>query len=182
MQIETYYRNRLIETANTLKSDYMQYILTSAKRNNINPEVLCAIILVEMINRGSWINKWIEKILIKTFPFLLIKKDASLGVSQIKISLATKMMPEYTAKEVLEALMDDKINIDLCAKHIKKFEDTVSDDLNSNYFNQLVNYYIAGKLTISNRPPHFLLYENLIKWSVSQKVFSSLCFKVDLTS
>ena len=87
-------------------------------------------------------------------------------------------MPKTTVKNILVALTDDKINIDLCAKYIKEIEEIVSDTSCSDYLGQLVNYYITGQVFLLNPSPQILLYKKLVRWSVSQQVFLNLIFSI----
>ena len=96
-----------------------KYIINKiAKENDINIKILETIIRLECFYRKRLYYRIMEYILTKYFSFYAIKKDISVGIAQIKISTAQKLLQENPYTFVKE-LHEDSLNIQLCGKYIK---------------------------------------------------------------
>ena len=69
-----------------LLSLYKFEILKFSKKNNINPCLIFYLLCIENLNRGGKIYRKLKKIYCCFFYERAIKKDISVGISQIKIS------------------------------------------------------------------------------------------------
>ena len=108
-----------------------KYIINDiAKENNISYELLAYIIRFEDLYRGALINKILENLVVKFDKNRAIKKDYSIGICQIKISTAQKVLRD-TPFNFIDNLMKEDYNIDLCGKYLKS----------------LINEYNIGKET-----------------------------------
>ena len=65
-----------------------------ARENDINVALLETILRLEIFYRGRLYNKLLENCACKYFSTLAIKKNISVGVAQIKISTAARLLKE----------------------------------------------------------------------------------------
>src|SRR5699024_6752786 len=61
---------------------------------SIDRRELYAVLLLEYVNRGHWLTRWIEKLIVNLFTSIAIRIDLSIGIAQIKISTAKQFYPD----------------------------------------------------------------------------------------
>jgi len=132
--------NNQLDIENEILNAYEYEIIRICHANDINIELLKTIVALEYIYRGQWYNWLSETILCKYFPWLAIKKDISVGLTQIKISTAKEIL-EMAPKKFVNKLMDPEFNMDVCAKFLKKIIDKYKIENKENY--QDIYEYIA---------------------------------------
>lgn len=99
-----------------------------ARENDINVALLETILRLEIFYRGRMYNKLLENCACKYFSTLAIKKNISVGVAQIKISTAARLLKE-NPHSFIKRLCNDDFNIELCAKLLKDIMDQYEDML-----------------------------------------------------
>ena len=86
-----------------------------AKENDINIKLLETTLRLEIFYRGREYNIILEKIICNFFSKIARKKDISVGIAQIKISTAEKLLKEDYPK-FIKKICSDEFNISLCGK------------------------------------------------------------------
>ena len=97
--------------------NYKKLINDMSDKNNIDSEILMTILLIEEFNRGSICHQLQEKFLVSLFPGIVLKKDMSLGLGQIKLSTASRLL-DVSKGEALPLLMNPIKNIEICARYL----------------------------------------------------------------
>jgi len=152
--------NRIIEM-------YKYEIEKYSKQNDLPRNLLTAILLLEIINRGQWYNRLLEIFCCYCFPNLSIKKDISVGVSQIKISTAEKVLKKSPLR-FIKRLINNTYNISVCAKYLKNLINKFEEEKVTNpyYFNIDMYEYIASqylKGTYIPEDKNILIYSALLR-------------------
>ena len=88
-----------------------------AHENEISADLLKTVLLIEYTNRGSWLMRSMEKIVCCLFPAAGVAFDLSVGLAQIKISTAGRLMKCHP-KKVAKLLLNDDENIRICARYL----------------------------------------------------------------
>ena len=104
-----------------------------AEKYNIDPELLKCILSLENYYR---ILEWLG---CKIFKKTSIKHDLSIGLGQIKISTAKKLLKQ-NPKFFIHKLIYDDFNIELSAKYIRYLIDTYNSESISVYSNRNKKY------------------------------------------
>lgn len=110
--------NHQLEIENEIINIYRYEINNISVSNNIPTELLETIVNLEYIYRGRWYNSLCESILCHLFPKFAIRKDISIGLTQIKISTAQKTLKMASTK-FLKKLLEPDFNLEVCAKMLK---------------------------------------------------------------
>lgn len=114
-------------------------------KNNIPNDLLGKIVTLEYIYRGRTYYKVSEHIVCRCFPSLAIKKDISVGITQIRISTAQKILKMAPQKFIVK-LLDFEFNLEVCGRLlgsiVANFESN-KEDCNI-YYNDIYEY-IASK-------------------------------------
>lgn len=154
---------------------YKYLIQSLAEQEGINPELLFGIILIEKINRGYWVTRFVEKFFAKLFPKYLIKKDLSIGISQIKVSTAKIVSPALTDIEIIDALLDDVNCISICSKLIKYYLEIIANITKDNEKTifYLTSLYQTGEM-IENEYQFLFFYNKLLAWCISEELLKQL--------
>ncbi|MDO4313159.1 MAG: hypothetical protein Q4C52_08745 [Eubacteriales bacterium] len=115
---EVYICERQINIKNN-RIEANKYIIDDvAKGNDINIEFLKTILNLECFYRERLYNRFAEVIITRFFSHYAIKRDISVGIAQIKISTAQKILRE-NPHSFVKGICDDEMNIKLCGKYIK---------------------------------------------------------------
>ena len=124
-----------------------KYIIEKvAKENDINVTLLETILRLEIFYRGREYNKLLEKFICQYCSSVAIKKDISVGIGQIKISTAEKVL-RTDAVNFIKQICKDEINIEICGKFLKElikqygYMSEQNEDVYENY--QDIYDYIA---------------------------------------
>lgn len=135
----------------------IQSILNKEK----DPEFLFSIIIVEKMNRGSIF--FLEKLLSRFFPKLILFFDCSIGPSQIKPSTAKKVV-DFDDAKLVKTLINPKNNIEIMCQLIKVYERFCKTN------EEILNYYLTGK---KNPAMNYQLtiYHCLTAWSSKNKLY-----------
>lgn len=169
MNKERIYKNYL-NTAISLSKKNLKTILEASKIG-IDPELLFSIVIIEKMNRGNFSNYIFEKLLSTLAPSIIIKLNASIGLSQIRVRTAKKVLA-ISDKDIVKKLMLPKDNIEIMAKLIKLYIDENIEDKN-NLTRTILNLHITGKKYVS--PNIYLnMYYELVDWSILEKYFSKI--------
>lgn len=164
----SYFQYKVLE--NKKHIDKRLYLIDQyTQRYNLNRSELYGILLLEYVNRGGGITKFLEKIVTLFVPRVAVRLNLSLGIAQIKISTAKKFYPEYNARIIAKKLiMDEEFNIGVCAQII------------NNYYNSpdklytllgLVKEYTTGKRD-SKENISITMYYILLKWIIEENLVS----------
>ena len=102
-----------------------------AKSNDINTKFLETIVKLECFYRKRIYYKFIETLLTRLFSSYAIKKDISVGIAQIKVSTAQKVLRQNPYL-FIKKLCNDQFNIEICGKYIKKLILEYNYELESN--------------------------------------------------
>lgn len=129
---EVYILTRQVDN-DLIETNRNKYLIDDvAKQNDINVDLLTTVLKLELYNRGQLYYRILEKIACTFFKGIAIKKDISVGIGQIKISTAEKVLrknPELFVKD----LADDKLNIEICGAYLKTLIDEYfENELRSN--------------------------------------------------
>ena len=120
---------RKMDIEDSYISLYQNEIQQYSQQYNLNPNLLKSILLLEYINRGSTFISVCEKIVCYIFPRWAIKKDLSVGLGQIKISTASKILKECPIY-FLRKLFDPKFNIQVCSQYLNSLQTEYEDYAN----------------------------------------------------
>lgn len=105
-----------------------------ARENDINVILLETILRLEIFYRGRLYNRVLEKIICRYFSWIAIKKDITVGIAQIKISTAEKVLRE-SSQSFIKKICDDTLNIEICAKLLKNLINQYGDMIERNSYN-----------------------------------------------
>lgn len=147
----------LISIKNPNMIPYHKEIEKSALENNIPLELLETILFLENVYRNSYMNTLIEKIICIFFRPIAIKKDISIGLSQIKISTATQVM-NLSNYEVIPLLICENSNINICARYLKQI---LKEYNNLPYKENITVYYFLASCYLGT-PTYALDYTTLV--------------------
>jgi hypothetical protein len=169
-------KNKFLITANSINNNILRQIVKCSREVNINPEILFSIIVIEKMNRGSFFNVFLEKILSIMYPSLLCKLDASLGLGQVRVSTA-KRVCDLSSKQLVRKLLNPFFNVEIISKLISIYSEEANEY--SHKVRIIINFYTTGKQNpIVNR--ELYLYNNLVSWSIEKANFHKLCLKSNL--
>lgn len=159
--------HRYLNTAINLDRQYLEWISNSSK-NGLDPELLFSIVVIEKMNRGGFINYLFEKTLSLLAPSIIIKMNASIGLCQIRVGAAKKVL-KHSENNIVKKLMVPKNNINIMAKLLKLYNDENTED-KINCRKIILNLHISGKKYV---PPNTYLniYYELVNWSIKHKYF-----------
>lgn len=162
-----------VNTAISLNKKYLKWIFNSSK-DGVDPELIFAIIVIEKMNRGSFSNRFLEKLLSVLCPSIIIKLNASIGLCQIRVRTAKKVVT-MTNKKIVKALMSAEDSIDILTKLLKLYGDEIADD-KINIERTVLNLYLTGKKDVS---PNIYLttYYDLVEYSIKNQCFHNIYFK-----
>ncbi|WP_298093873.1 hypothetical protein [uncultured Catenibacterium sp.] len=110
-----------------------------AREYDINATLLEAILRLEIFYRGRMYYRWLEWLICHCASWYAIKKDISVGIAQIKISTAEEVLRK-DAREFIKKLTDDKFNIEVCARLIKKLIDQYGERTESSAYNDVYEF------------------------------------------
>lgn len=96
-------------------------IIKYSEQYAISKQLLKSILVLEYLNRGSPLITAYEKILCCFFPTKAIKKDLSIGLGQVKISTAVRVLKK-NPQSILKKLFEPDYNIRVCAKYLQALE------------------------------------------------------------
>lgn len=170
----------LIELECAYIDSYENEIEKYSKENNIPKQLLYSVLCLEYTNRSSVFYKWIEKLLVKTFKGIVVKKDISIGLAQIKPSTAKEVLKE-SPYEFIDKMLGNVFSVELCAKLLRLILDEYEEDykkhtennwcFDDNVFSYIASKYLCGCKTSYRR--NTLLYESII---------SNMCRDSDINS
>ncbi|MDO6448995.1 hypothetical protein [Oceanobacillus profundus] len=130
---------------------------------------LYGILLLEYLNRGSWITRNTERVFVSLFTRSAINLDLSIGIAQIKISTAKKFYPSSDFKTLAKKLLIDEFNIHLCAQIMNKYY--LSPQKNNKLLG-LVKQYTTGNKNAKENLSIYIYYK-LLKWIIEEQYFKS---------
>lgn len=164
---ERIYKNYLNTTINLSKKNLISIL--NASKIGIDSELLFSIVVIEKMNRGSFSNYVFEKLLSILTPSIIIKLNSSIGLCQIRVQTAKKVLA-LPNKVIVRKLMLPKDNIDIMAKLIKLYAyENVGDK--HNLRRKIINLHTTGEKYVSTNI-YLDMYYELVDWSIKQKYFS----------
>lgn len=147
----------------------------AAKENDINVVLLETILGLENFYRGRMYNKILEKILCRFFPVIALKKNISVGIAQIRLSTAEKVLRK-DAHTFIKEICNDEYNIALCAKVLKSIIDKHNELDEKSWFDEEdysdVYDYIAGQYlgtTECRKDKTTLIYSAVLRSFMEEK-------------
>jgi soluble lytic murein transglycosylase-like protein len=151
---------------------YKKYIQNASRRYHICPEILFALINIERMNRDTFGYRFFERILSMISPGLIIKKDFSIGLSQLKPSTSIEILGLQDEKTLVRNLINPEYNINICAQVLRKYlsDGRFKDKAFDERIHGVVELYLAGEINYTIQPS-VELYNKLLLWSVQQKFF-----------
>lgn len=114
--------NEQLQIDSDITKYYKYEVEEECEKNYVPPTLLMTIIQLEVLNRGTWFYRNIEKLVCRFAPKYAAKKDFSIGLTQIKISTAQEIIRK-SPDTFLMKMFDDRFNIMLCSKLLKKLLD-----------------------------------------------------------
>lgn len=163
-----YYKFQYLEQSYRLRKEILMFINNASETEDIDAEILFGIISLESLNRGDFFTRTLERIGVFLAPTYLIKHDMSLGVGQVKISTAKKVLANQNDKEILISLIHPKKNIEIVAKLLSSYLNNSARSENT--LRYLTNKYITGKEN-PKLNKEMEIYYLLLKWSVQNEIF-----------
>lgn len=101
-----------------LESD--KYLIDDvAKECNINVKLLKTILQLEIIYRERMYYRGLEWFLCRFLKGFAVRKDISVGIAQIKISTAQKILRQ-NPKDFIQELTKNEVNIKICGKYLRQ--------------------------------------------------------------
>ncbi len=129
---------------------YQFEIDQEARENHITRELLETILILERIYRGAWYYRGLEILLCKIgfFKRVAIRYDISVGVGQIKISTAKRLVKQ-NPYAFIDKMLDASFGIKLCAKYLKEivedYEMTFwNDSIDKSIYEYIASEYLSG--------------------------------------
>lgn len=113
-----------------------------ARENDINVLLLETILRLEIFYRDRLYNRILEKCICNYFSEIAIKKNISVGLAQIRILTAAEILKE-NPRSFIKKICDDDLNIEVCAKLLKKLINQYEDmfELNSYQYEEYEDVY-----------------------------------------
>lgn len=171
-----YYKGLLITLEINLRK-FKEIIINELKGTDIDPNIVYGILLIEFANRSNSINKISEKFICWFFPNFAIKRNLSIGLTQIKISTA-KLFIDLDDTKIIQLLCNDKDNIIICTKYVKWIFNKFSlekSELNYQIF-VISNIYNSGTMR-NYLLPWIKFYTDLLNFSVDKNwIGGDQCF------
>ncbi len=118
-----------LEVENDILNSYKYEIERICNENGIDVMLLKTIVNLEYIFRGRWYI-WLGELLVcKVFPKIAIKKDLSVGLTQIRISTAKDVL-RMAPNKFVKNLIEPEFNMNVCAELLKQiiYDYEVSQD------------------------------------------------------
>lgn len=115
---EAYILRNQLQIENPILNKYKYIIDDAARENDISVALLSTILKLELIYRGKIYYRTLEYIMCTFLKSITIKRDLSVGIAQIKISTAQKILRE-NPDSFLQKLLNGKFNIGVCAKVLR---------------------------------------------------------------
>ena len=143
----------------SIKNDIIEKF---SNRYNINPSLLKSIIVIEQMNRGHLLYKFVEKFLSIYLKNILVKMDLSIGYCQIKITTAQKMCRKIKKELLIKFLVNENINIHICARLLASLKNKTIDET--------IIYYNAGTFDKNIIDQSLIFYLDLCKHGLSKKI------------
>ena len=167
--------NQKIDFENYIIRTYKYEILSACRKNNVSTDLLKTIILLEQAHRGIWYIILSERLLCRIFPKIAIKKDITIGLTQIKISTAHEIL-EKNPIRFMNDLLSAEYNIEVAGKLLGKIitdygDEDFYDDMKcycESVHEYIANKYLCSKYSYLNRS--VLLYTSILK-SKCENVF-----------
>lgn len=156
-----------LNSAINLNKEYLEWIFNSSKIG-VDSELLFAIVVIEKMNRGTFLNRCIERIISTLAPSIIIKLNASIGLCQIRVETAKKVVT-MSDKDVVKSLMSAEDSINILSKLLKFYIDKIAGD-KIDFDKTVLNLYTTGKKSV---PPNIYLdtYYELVEYSMKNKYF-----------
>ena len=153
-----------------MKEESMKY--------NLNPELIFGIITLERMNRGSVIIRLIEIFGVYFIPSLIIKKNISIGLGQIKLTTAKEVLGDSDDARILKMLIHPLKCIEVVAMLIHKysFELDSKYQITDSYVKKISNLYITGNPN-PNLNFQIKTHSLLLKWSIENNIFEKFLLK-----
>lgn len=149
-QVEKEVLQKNLEANSDYLKNFEYEIIEHARINQIEPSILYKILLLEYSFRGKYIFCVYEKFLVKYFKNYVIKNNMSIGLAQIKISTAKKIL-EQSPYIFIEKLLEPIFSIELCAKYLstlkKQYEDSELSMTLNQYF---IEFYMGFNMDDSD--------------------------------
>lgn len=101
---------------------YFYEINQAADKYEIHDKLLETIILLELTNRKSWYMQLAEKIVCRYFPQIAIRRNMTLGVAQISVSVAKEYYQQAPTR-FLGKMLKPEESIELCAFYLRRLID-----------------------------------------------------------
>ena len=129
---------------------YQYEIDQEARENHITRELLETILILERIHRGAWYYRGLEILLCKkgVFQRVAIRHDISVGIGQIKISTAQRLLKQ-NPYAFLDKMLDASFGIKLCAKYLKEIVEDYkmtfwNDSKDKSIYEYIASKYLSG--------------------------------------
>ena len=159
--------NKILEIKN-----FWEFLRLESEKRNINPNLILGIIGIEMSNRNV-IYYLIEHILALVTPGYLSRRDASIGIAQLKVSTIKNELEITMPSKNIRQLMNKKTSIRLLTMLISKYCGQINFDtklIQSNEFNkklfQIICKYTTGSYSYRINPWlrfYYITLKSLIK-------------------
>ena len=125
---------------------YHYEIKREAENNHISYELLETILVLEKIYRGAWYYKCLEILFCKLgiLQKIAIKLDFSIGMGQIKISTAQRLLKQ-NPYAFIGKMLDPDFSIGLCAKYLQEIVESYKENYWNECENMTIYEYIANE-------------------------------------
>lgn len=150
-----------------------------AREKNININLITTILKLELFYRNRFYYYFLEKFLCRFLSKVAINKDISVGIAQIKISTAQKLLHQNPNK-FIKNITNDDFNIQLCAHYIRDLIDEynykikTNDSFIKNIYYDIFDYiacnYVGG--LPYNKNQTVLVYGAVLRNLISQEQLS----------
>lgn len=157
-----YYQLKVLQRKKVIDRK-LDYIIEISNFYHIDPRLIYGILLIEQVNRGSWLVRIVERLFVNFF-YKVVPMDISIGLAQIKISTAKNYLPNYSELEIAKLLLDEDWNIKISAKIIKSYYKTYGLKNNDDLI-YLIKYYTTGNIS-TPASYSIKIYYLLFKWII----------------
>lgn len=161
-----YYKAQILKRKKYIDKE-LNYIQKISRKYCVDSKELYGILVLEHLNRGGLIIKFIEYFYIKIF-YNFLPKDITVGIGQIRISTAKQYISELTKKEIANKLLNKENNILIAAMVICDYYNNHQKKKKRKY-KEMVKFYTTGTInTLDNYSIE--MYTFLLEWIVNNEI------------
>lgn len=116
---DLYMTRRKISFESGFVEDYRYQLAAAAEKYQISEQLLERVVMLELINRGSLLERLLERAVVTLLPRVAVRKNLSIGLCQIRIRWAQNYYQEPPLRYMRKMLRPEE-SILLCAAYLRE--------------------------------------------------------------